>query len=160
MLLRVLLPEMEGYTEDNAREIEGRDEPGRGRRMNILVQAFGRLSGYNRVTFHVLSGGVDPTATYPKQHGLLYTPSNRVRGGGPRSTVDVFFNRENGEVTRFIVCNGVTAVPYPGCQHRFVYKNLRANATYNRSRLASWSQIESQIRALLDRFLTPSTGQT
>jgi hypothetical protein len=152
MLLRVLLPEMEGYTEENAREIEGVDKPGWGRKMNILVQPFGRLSGYNRRMFHASTGGVDPTAAYPKQHGLLYTPSNRIRNGGPRSAVDVFFDRENGNLIRFIVCSGVTAVPSPGCQHRFVYENLRVDATYDRKRLASWADIESKVRALLDRF--------
>jgi hypothetical protein len=159
MLLRVLLPDMEGYTGENAREIEGLDEPGWGRRMNILVETFGQLRGYNRIMFQALSGGVDPTGAYPRQYGLLYTVSNQVRGGGPRSAVDVFFDRENGEVIRFIVCKGVAAVPSPSCQHRFLYGNLRVNAMYNRSRLASWSEIETEVRALLDRFLTSSTGQ-
>ena len=152
MLLRVLVSDMEGYTEENASESESLDEPGRGVRMNLLVQTFGRLSRYNRAMFQAFSGGVDPMAAYPKQHGLLYTASNRVRGGGPRSAIDVFFDRESGEMTRFIVCNGVTAVPHPGCQHRFVYENLRVNATYSRSQLGSWAEIESKVRGLLDRF--------
>ena len=72
MLLRVLLPDMEGYTAANAREIEGLDERGRGRRMNILVQTLGRLHGFTRPIFHARSGGVDPTAEHPTRHGLLY----------------------------------------------------------------------------------------
>lgn len=54
MLLRVLLPNMEGYTEQNVREIEGLDEPGWGRRMNILVKDFGQLSGFSPRTFRIL----------------------------------------------------------------------------------------------------------
>jgi hypothetical protein len=61
-------------------------------------------------------------------------------------------------VIRFIVCNDVAAVPYPGCQHRFVYENLRVKATYDRGRLASWAEIETNVRALLDRLRkTPVT---
>jgi hypothetical protein len=158
MLLRVLLPDMEGYTGENAREIEGLDKPGWGRRMNILVQTFGQLRGYTPATFRVFTSGVDPTEAYPTRHGLLYTPSRR-RAGGARSAIDVYFDRANGDVIRFIVCNDVAAVPSPGCEHRFVYKNLRVKATYDRGRLASWSEIETEVRALLDRFLTSSTGQ-
>lgn len=154
MLLRVLLPKMKGYTEENGREIEGLKEPGWGRKMNIMVQTFERLSGYTPATFQVFTSGVDPTAAYPRKHGLLYTP-NRRRAGGPRSAIDVFFDRDNGDVTRFIVCKGVTAVPYPSCQHRFVYESLRVKATYDRSRLASWAEIESKIRDLLDQFGLP-----
>jgi len=106
----------------------------------------------------MLLGGIDPTAAYPTRHGLLYTPSRR-RAGRPRSAIDVFFDRENGDVIRFIVCNDVAAVPSPGCEHRFLYENLRVKATYDRGRLASWSEIETEVRALLDRFLTSSTGQ-
>jgi hypothetical protein len=151
MLLRVLLPEMEGYTERNTREIEGLDKPGWGRRMNILVEGFGQFSGFTPRTFQIFTSGVDHTAAYPTRHGLLYTPSRR-RAGGPRSTIDVYFDRENGDVIRFIVCNDVAAVPSPGCEHRFVYENLRVKATYDRGRLASWAEIETNVRALLDRF--------
>jgi hypothetical protein len=75
MLLRVLLPEMEGYTERNAHEIEGLDKPGWGRWMNILVEGFGQFSGFAPRTFQIFTSGVDPTAAYPTRHGLLYTPS-------------------------------------------------------------------------------------
>lgn len=73
--------------------------------------------------------------TYPSQHGLLYMTSNRIRGGGPRSAVDIYFDRENGKVTRFVVSSGVAAVPSPGCEHRFICRGLSVKADYGRSGL-------------------------
>jgi hypothetical protein len=158
MLLRVLLPDMEGYTKANAREIEDFDKPGRGRRMNILVQTLGSLRGFTPLIFRAHTGGVEPTGAYPKQYGLLHAPSNRIEGGGPGTATDVFFEQRDSEVVRFLVCSAETAVPYPGCVHRFLYTGLQVQATYGREHLAAWAEIETKIRSLLERFRIPSQG--
>lgn len=151
MLLRVLLPDMEGYSETNAREIEGLDKPGWGRKINILVQALDRLRDFARL----LADGADPTVSYPTQYGLLHARSNRIDGGGPSTETDVFFQHEDGTVKRFILCDAVTAVPYPGCAHQFLYRGLRTQATYSRDYIAQWREVEAKVRSLLDRFGTP-----
>jgi hypothetical protein len=81
MLLRVLLPEMEGYTEDNAREIEGLDEPGWGRRMNILVEGFGQFSGFTPRTFQIRSLQVVSITQQRTRQGMGC--STRQVVGGP-----------------------------------------------------------------------------
>ena len=78
--------------------------------------------------------------------------SNRVEGGGPRTAIDVFFQRQEGEVTRFLVCRTKTTVPYPGCAHFFLYEGLRVQASYDRKHLPSWAELETKIKFLLDRF--------
>lgn len=150
MLLRVLLPDMEGYTEANAREIEGLEKPGWGRKMNIMIEARKRL----RELARVVAGSGGPSASYTTQFGLLHVRSNRFDGGGPRTETDVLFEEEDGTVKRFIVCDAVTAVPSPGCAHRFLYRGLRTQATYDRDHLAQWREIEVKVRSLLDRFGT------
>lgn len=154
-LLRVLLPDMEGYTTANADEIEGVDKPGWRRRMNILVQAFNRLRDFTRL----LADGAAPTANYPTQYGLLYARSNRIDGGGPRTETDVFFQYDDGTVKRFILCDAETAVPFPGCAHQFLYRGLRVQATYGRTYLSQWRDVEDKVRSLLDRFGFRSTQE-
>jgi hypothetical protein len=151
-LLRVLLPDMEGYTAANADEIEGVDKPGWGRRMNILVQALEGARDYMRFVFHPFSGGVDPNGTYPTQYGLLHARSNRVRSGPPHTEIDVFFPEGVETARHFIVCAAVEAVPSPGCAHHFFYLGLQTKVTYGRDHLPQWREIETKVRSLLDQF--------
>lgn len=155
MLLRVLLPDMEGYTEANAREIEGLDNPGWGRRMNILLQALEVTRDYRRIVFHSFSGGVDPTGSYPMEHGLLRAESNRIRSGPASTAIDVFFPKDVVTARHFVVCSAVEAVPSPGCAHHLIYRGYLTKATYSRNYLAQWREIEAKVRALLGRFAAP-----
>jgi hypothetical protein len=143
-LIQALLPDMAGATPENRQEfwsIGG----GQRRKLMMLLAAIEMvdLRGYMRT----YAPGAEPTRDRPMVHGL-----HHVESYATRRLVDVFYELADGEPTFVIQCDGVGAVPYPGCSTLIRFEGIPVQIRFDRRHLPEWRSVELKVRALLQSF--------
>lgn len=66
---------------------------------------------------------------------------------------DIFYTRENGKLSRVIICDRPNGAPNPGCEHSFLINDAAIKISYRLKFLADWKTIENNARA----FFTKAT---
>ena len=140
-LLRVLLPDFEGYSADN-REAMTR---GGTARMHMNIHLNGRVQPDMKRTFSVFARDVDPNGAYPTWRGL-YQAKNWYGH-------DVYFERQNGKILFLMVCKTKDQVSHPSCRQFFPYAGATVRQHFSRNRQENWREIRAGTIRLLDRFV-------
>jgi len=150
MLLRVLLPDLLPYSSETAAEFD--TAPGWGRRMNILATRQTKLVALGKV-IDIYTRGDPGERSFDSSLGLHFVPSPR------HGRVDrVYLASEGAKIAVVIGCDATIPDPSytrprsPACAHHFEHDGLRIEATYSRTFVSQWREIETAIKALLDRF--------
>lgn len=148
LLLRVLLPNFEGWSLEKDEQFVG--SPGEPRMwMNILLVSVPRPNMDGR--FQAFARGADPGGDHPVWDGLLHTKN--------RHGDDVYFTRERGRVTFLMVCSTMQRFPFPSCQQHSIYRGAPVQATFGREHLASWRDIRQGTEDLLDAFVRNASSK-
>jgi len=150
MLLRVLLPDLLPYSREIAAEFD--TAPGWSRRMSILAKRQAKRVALEQVI--AISTRGDPgERNFDPSLGLHFVPALR------HGRVDrVYLTTEDTKITVVIGCDATipdsSFIPptSPACAHHFEHGGLRVKAMYSRTFASQWREIETSIKALLERF--------
>lgn len=140
-LLRVLLPEFEGYTKQNSGLMEGGGN--KRKHMNILLR--GKVNPDMKSTFQAYARDVDPKGRYPTWQGL-YQAKNWYGD-------DVYFERDGGRITFIMNCKPERPNRYPSCKQHFPYRGAVIQQTFSRTLKEDWKEIRAGAVKMLDRFV-------
>ena len=69
---------------------------------------------------------------------------------------EFYFDEEAESPSIFIVCDGDTAWPSPGCTQHFTANGLLFQVHYNKAHLKEWLSIKNNIVALMQHLAVPS----
>ena len=137
-LIQALLPDMAGATPENRQEfwsIGG----GQRRKLMMLLAAIEMvdLRGYMQSR----APHAEPTSDRPMVHGL-----HHVESYATRRLVDIFYDLSNNELSLVIACDGVGAVPYPGCSTLIRFEGIPVQIDFDRQHLPEWRSVELSVQ--------------
>ena len=141
MLLRVLLPDLEPYSEETAAVFES--QLGFGRNLNILVAGHPPRTPLDKLLDRYREGrAAGQAAAAP--HGLL--------NGGQRHGDDLFFFETEERVDLLIRCAPFRPKRGAGCSHHFTHGKQDVKLGYGREHLPEWRAIQAAAERLIDSF--------
>jgi len=149
-LLTALLPTLVSMREDNMSEFLA--TRGFGRIITILARDAGVTTTLESRTAVGKNLG-QPYDQKGDKFGLTdYVPKDFRGINDAQLRQELLLGVENGQLVRYIRCNVDGSVPFPGCEHEFVYLNLFFTLGYGKTQLPKWRAIEDSIKRLFDRF--------
>ncbi|MBB4277403.1 hypothetical protein [Rhizobium mongolense] len=65
---------------------------------------------------------------------------------------NIYRKEVKGHLLTSVICDGTGTVPYPRCDHLFLYKNIIVKLNFNARSLKSWVYIEANVRNKLESW--------
>lgn len=150
ILLTALLPSLHPMREDNMAEFMA--TRGHGRIISIYARD-SRQTTTLEFRLNVARKSGAPYESRGDKFGLdLYVPMHFTANQDNIARQELFIGTEHGVLVRIINCLVDGSVPFPGCNHEFVYRNLFFELSYGKTQLPNWRTIEESVERLIDRF--------
>jgi hypothetical protein len=150
ILLMALLPSLHPMREDNMAEFMATRGYGR------IISIYARDSRQTTTLEFRLNVARKSGASYERRgdrFGLdVYVPMHFTANQNNIARQELFLGTEHGVLARSIECLVDGSVPFSGCHHNFVYRNLFFNLSYGKTQLPNWRKIEESVKRLLDQF--------
>ncbi len=168
--MRLLFPEMRGWTRSSAAEFDIIDQ--RSRALQILVSGRSQLNPEtsqqltNKLLTIFLSQDLKPNfgdairdltqQKFDNELTEFRLASNSRRIGGRRWDMDkqgsrVFAELQGENAASVMLCSGMPGVPNPGCELYFPYRDITAKVSFRLSLLSQWKAIRDGLQSWLDR---------
>ena len=142
MLLRVLLPDLEPYSEETAPVFKA--QRGHGRSLAILVSRGSDIKSPSELAKIHAKG-----STIKKASEASFGLSRAKHRHGD----DVFLNYVGSQVSALIRCNQFLPDRGASCKHHFRRYEHHVRIRYGREHLSEWNSIQASVEALLDSFV-------
>jgi hypothetical protein len=144
-LLRVLLPDLEPYTAENA---EAFREPGFGRKMNILLHDERIVRPLNEILRSPHFGTTELSQPSLATHGLAHGINEKGE--------DIYASYNSGELVAVLRCQRLQPQRSPPCEHYFGWKSFDVRVHYHLDYYPNWKLIQNKVENLLSSFLMQS----
>jgi len=150
ILLTALLPSLHPMREGNMAEFMA--TRGYGRIISIYARD-SRQTTTLEFRLNVARKSGAPYESSGDRFGLdLYVPMHFTANQDNIARQELFLGTAHGVLVRLIKCLVDESVPFPGCNHDFVYRNLFFELSYGKAQLPNWQKIEESVKRLIDQF--------